>query len=70
MQKVIQRLTTMLTMLGLVCVSLVSFTACSDDDMQPSAIDEKYGIWMAIKTKAILPVIIFYVLQRKVVGWY
>lgn len=43
MQKVIQRLTTMLTMLGLVCVSLVSFTACSDDDMQPSAIDEK--IW-------------------------
>lgn len=43
MQKVIQLLTTMLTMLGLVCVSLVSFTACSDDDMQPSAIDEK--IW-------------------------
>lgn len=32
MQKVIQNLSTLLAMLALVCVSLVSFTACSDDD--------------------------------------
>lgn len=32
MQKAIQSLSTMLTMLGLVCVSLVSFTACSDNN--------------------------------------
>ncbi len=32
MQKAIQSLSTMLTMLGLICVSLVSFTACSDNN--------------------------------------
>ena len=32
MRKAIQSLSAMLTMLALVCVSLVSFTACSDDD--------------------------------------
>lgn len=32
MQKAIQSLSTMLAMLALVCVSLVPFTACSDND--------------------------------------
>ncbi len=32
MQKVIQNLSTMLAMLALVCISLVTFTACSDED--------------------------------------
>lgn len=43
MQKVIQRLSTMLTKMALVSISLVLITACSDDDMPTSAIDEK--IW-------------------------
>lgn len=32
MQKIIQNLSTILAMLALVCISLVTFTACSDDD--------------------------------------
>lgn len=43
MQKVIQRLSTMLTKLALASISLVLITAWSDDDMPTSAIDEK--IW-------------------------
>lgn len=32
MKKAIQNLSTMLTMLGLICVSLVWFTSCNDND--------------------------------------
>lgn len=49
MQKVIQNLSTLLAMLALVCVSLVSFTACSDDD-EPVA-----GVTYSWKFEEVVP---------------
>lgn len=49
MQKVIQNLSTLLAMLALVCLSLVTFTACSDDD-EPVA-----GVTYSWKFEEVVP---------------
>ena len=43
MKKAIQSLSAMLTMLALMCVSLVSFTACSDDDEPVAEVTYSWG---------------------------
>lgn len=52
MRKAIQSLSAMLAMLALVCVSLVSFTACSDDDNNPTPEPEVEPLLTKMELKA------------------